>query len=91
MKTIIANSADLPWDFDIPNSNTFPLMIMSNVNMDENIIGYIYVFKKSEAMIKDERSYQYKCYQELVPIDVVTVTYKDYAKYYEQKNPDKSL
>jgi len=91
MRTIIDNSQGLPWDFDIPNSNTFPLMTMSNVNINENMIGYIYVFKKSDAMIKDDRSYQYKCYEELVPCDVVPITYKDFSDYYEVKTPSKSI
>ena len=34
-------------------------------------------------MIKDDGTYQYKCYKELVPIDVFEVCYKDYMKYYE--------
>ncbi len=91
MRTIIDNSRDLPWDFKIPNSDTFPLMTMSNVNIDDNMVGYIYVFKKSDAMIKDEESYQYKCYEELVPYDVVQIAYKDFSPYYELKNPSKSM
>lgn len=88
METIIANSQELPWDFDIPNSNTSPLMTMSNVNINENMVGYIYVFEKNDLMIKDEKSYQYKCYQELMPYDVVEITYKDFSQYYELKSID---
>jgi len=91
MGTIIANSQELPWDFDIPNSNTLPLMTMSNVNIDENMVGYIYVFEKNDSMIKDEKSYQYKCYEKLVPYDVIQVKYKDFSKYYECRNPKKSM
>jgi len=77
------NSEGLDWNFEIPNNNDFPLMKMSNVNIDEDIIGYIYVFENCSDMIKDSDSYQYKCYKELVPIDVIEVCYKDYMKYYE--------
>ena len=38
-------------------------MIMENVNIDENIIGYVYVFLRDDDMIKDNDSYQYKCYK----------------------------
>lgn len=91
MKTIIANSEKLDWSFEIPNSNTFPLMTMSNVNINENIIGYIYVFEKNDRMIKDEKSYQYKCYEELVPFDIVTIDYKDFSRYYKLRTTDKSM
>lgn len=84
--TIKVDSKDLPWNFEIPNSNSFPLMVMENVNIDENIVGYIYVFEKEDTMIKDEKSYQYKCYEELVPCDIIEVCYKDYAQYFEVKN-----
>lgn len=91
MGTILANSEGLSWDFNIPNSNTFPLMTMSNVNIDENMVGYSYVFKKGDTMFKDEKSYQYKCYDELIPYDVVTITYKDFSQYYELKKHSKSM
>lgn len=86
--TIKSNSKDLKFYFNIPNDNTFPLMYMENVNIDENMVGYVYVFKKDDSMVKDdeEGSYQYKCYRELTPIDVVEVCYKDYDKYYEVSN-----
>ena len=77
---------DLNWDFNIPNGDEFPLMKMSNVNIDEDIIGYIYVFENSDDMIRDNDSYQYKCYKDLVPIDVVEVCYKDYKRYYDVVN-----
>ena len=82
--TIKLNSSG--WSFDRPNGLEFPLMSMSGVNIDEDIIGYIYVFLKDDDMIKDSDSYQYKCYKELVPIDVIEVCYKDYMKYYEVIN-----
>ena len=84
--TIKQNSDGLKYNFIIPNDNEYPLMTMENVNIDENIVGYIYVFKKDDDMIKDENSYQYKCYKELKPIDVVEVKYKDFENYYSINN-----
>lgn len=89
--TIKSNSEGLDWHFEISNNDSFPVMVMENVNIDENIVGYIYVFKKDEDMIKDEHSYQYKCYKELIPIDVIEVCYKDYAQYYELQNRKKLI
>lgn len=81
--TIKKYSEGLNWDFNIPNEDDYPLMKMSNVNIEQDMIGYIYVFENCSDMIKDDGTYQYKCYKELVPIDVIEVCYKDYMKYYE--------
>ena len=81
--TIKASSEGMPWSFDIPNNDTYPLMSMSGVKVDESIVGYVYVFKRDDRMIKDEESYQYKCFSELVPVDVVEVRYSDFSSYYE--------
>ena len=80
--TIKENSKDLDWNFTIPNNNDIPVMIMENVNIDESIKGYIYVVEKDNDMIKDNNSLQYKCKKEIIPIDTIEVTYKDYKKYY---------
>lgn len=81
--TIKENSSSLNWNFIIPNSFDPILMEMENVNIDYDIVGYIYVFKYDDSMIKDENSYQYKCFKDyLVPYDVIEVKYKDYMKYY---------
>lgn len=84
--TIKENSMDLDWDFEVPTTNDYPLMLMENVNIDENIKGYIYVFEKNNNMFKDENTYQYKCYEELVPLDVIEIYYKDFQEYFECKN-----
>ena len=42
--TIKQNSFGLDWDFNINNTNSLPIMKMKNVKIDNNIIGYVYVF-----------------------------------------------
>ena len=84
--TIKKLSSELDWNFEISNNNTYPLMIMENVNVFDDIIGYIYVFKKDNSMIKDNNTYQYKCYHQLVPIDIIKVKYQEYKKYYKVIN-----
>lgn len=71
------------WNFSISNTNTYPLMQMSGVIIDRNLIGYIYVFEKDNDMIKDEDSYQYKCFKSIKPVDIVKVIYKDFEDYFE--------
>ena len=82
---------DKNWSFYIPNDNSYPLMIMENVVIDESIKGYIYVFEIDNSMIKDENSYQYKCYEEKTPIDIIEVYYKDYEEFYEVKNENRRI
>ena len=79
------------WNFEIPNDDSYPLMRMHNVSLDDELIGYIYVFNKDDSMVKDEKSYQYKCFKELKPIDVVTVRYGDFSSYYEVLDSEKVL
>lgn len=85
---IKSNSEGLEWDFEIPNTNDYPLMIMKNVNIEDHIKGYIYVFQKDSSMIKDEDTYQYKCYHNLKPIDIIEVEYKDFKQYFKVVNSE---
>ena len=85
--TIKKLSSELDWNFENSNNNnTYPLMIMENVNVFDDIIGYIYVFEKDNSMIKDNDNYQYKCYHQLVPIDIIKVRYQEYKNYYKVIN-----
>lgn len=81
--TIKELSEGKKWNFTIPNDDSYPLMSMSDVTTSDDIIGYIYVFLKDDDMVKDEESYQYKCFKKLKPVDVVIVRYGDYSSYYE--------
>ena len=87
--TIKESSEDLDWNFYIPNNDELPAMTMTNVNIDEDIVGYIYVFKISKDMIKDKNSLQYKCHKEIIPDDVIEIKYKDFMQYYEIRNNQK--
>ena len=81
-ETIKANS-EVGCGFEIPSGKEDYLMIMKNVNIDENIIGYVYVFDYDDKIKKDDKSLQYKSYEELVPIDIVPICYRDYKRYYQ--------
>ena len=70
----------------ITNNSEYPMMIIENALIDENISGYIYAFLKDDTMIKDGDSYIYRCREELMPYATFKVFYRDYAKYYEVKN-----
>ena len=84
--TIKEISEDLEWNFYIPSNDELPVMTMTNVNIDEDIIGYIYVFKIDKDMIKDNNLLQYKCHKEIIPDDVIEIKYKDFMQYYEVRN-----
>ncbi len=84
--TIKQNSMGLEYDFSIPNNNSEIVMYMKNVNIDENIIGYIYVIEMTPDYIKDENSLQYKSHKEIIPIDIIEVKYQDFADCYYVDN-----
>ena len=80
--TIKKMSDGLDWNFEITNNDDYPLMKMENVNVSDDITGYIYVFLNNEDMIKDSNDYQYKCFKEITPIDIIEVRFDDYKQYY---------
>lgn len=81
------NSKGLDWDFEISSDEQTPIMAMENVIIDENMIGYIYVFKDDGSFInRPLGSLQYKSFKNLVPIDVIKIYYQDFKKYYEIRN-----
>lgn len=77
------------WNFEIPNDNSFPLMTIDGIDPPDDLIGYIYVIKKDDEMVKDEKSYQYKCHKEIIPYDIIEVHYKDFKDYFENRNNKK--
>ncbi len=90
--TIKKNSEGLNWKFEITNNDEYPLMVMENVNVDTDIVGYIYVILNDGTIQKDEgKSLQYKSFHPLTPIDVVEVHYNDFKDYYENKDLKKKL
>ncbi len=77
-------SEGLDWNFEIGRdaSNGQIFVIMSNVNVDDELEGYIYVFDYDDSYTHEGRSIQYKCHKNVVPIDVVCIKFKDFKKYY---------
>lgn len=70
--------------FSMNNMGELPAMEFEVENLPENLCGYVYVFEKTDDMIKDNHEYttQYRCYHNLVPKKVITVEYKDYENYF---------
>ena len=77
-------SEGLDWNFEIGRdaSNGQIFVIMSNVNVDDELEGYIYVFDYDDSYTHEGRSIQYKCHKNVVPIDIVNIKFKDFKKYY---------
>ena len=57
-------------------------VIMDNVNVDDELEGYIYVFDYDYSYTHEGKSIQYKCHENVVPIDVVSIKFKDFKNYY---------
>ena len=77
-------SEGLDWNFEIGrDANTGEIfVIMDNVNVDDDLEGYIYVFDYDDSYTHEGRSIQYKCHKNIVPIDVVSIRFKDFKNYY---------
>ena len=77
-------SEGLEWNFEIGrDADSGELfVIMNNVNIDDELEGYIYVFDYNNSYTHDGRSIQYKCHENVTPIDVVKIKFKDFKEYY---------
>ena len=77
--------------FETYNRTTgYPYAVLNNRDIDMDAIGYVYVFEKSDDIIKDPMNYQYRCYHPLKPIDIVQVQMKDYIDLFEIRNSNKN-
>lgn len=81
-------SNGLNWNFDIgyDSDNNEVNIKFENVKIDDDIEGFIYVFPYSDNYEHHGRSIQYKCYENIKPVDVVKVRFEDFKKYYKIKN-----
>ncbi len=68
-----------------------PYVFFENDNLDEEEIGYIYVFEKnSDKFIHNGgRSLQYRCHEKITPIEIITVKFRDYKDLYNIENRKK--
>lgn len=73
------------WNFEIgyDADNDEVDIKFENVKIDDDIEGYIYVVPFNENYEHYGRSIQYKCHEDIKPIDVVKVRYGDFKKYYK--------
>lgn len=65
-----------------------PYVYFENDNLDDDEIGYIYVFeRKNDKFIHNGgRSLQYRCHEKIAPIDMITIRFKDYKNLYNIEN-----
>ena len=78
-------SDDLDWNFEIGYDADIDEVNIKfeNVNIDDNIEGFIYVFPFSENYEHHGRSIQYKCHENIKPVDIIKVKLADFKKYYQ--------
>ena len=77
-------SDGLKWDFDFgydADRNELKL-VFKNVRIDDELVGYIYVFPFDESYEHHGRSIQYKSHGDLVPKDCIKIKFSDFKKYY---------
>ena len=76
------------YSFYMNNNGELPAMIFEVENLPDDLCGYIYIFEKSEDMIKDNHQFttQYRCYHDLTQQKVVKVNYRDFEEYFSREN-----
>ena len=81
------------YSFSMNNNGELPAMIFEVDNLPDDLYGYIYIFDKSDDMIKDNHHFttQYRCYHNLIPQKVIKVNYKDFEEYFSRENYQKKL
>lgn len=77
-------SNDLHWNFEIGgNAQTGEInIIMENVNIDDDLEGYIYVFPFDETYEHNQNTIQYKCHKNIKPIDKIKIKFSEFEDYY---------
>ena len=75
------------YSFSMNNKGELPAMVFEVDNLPDDLCGYVYIFDKSDDIIKDNHEFttQYRCYHDLVPQKVVKVYYKDFEKYFKRE------
>ena len=82
--SIKAMSSNLNWNFEIgrnPVTNEV-FVTMDNVNVDDSLEGFVYVFPFDKTYYHEGRSIQYKCYKNIEPIDIIKVRFVDFKRFY---------
>ena len=76
------------YSFSMNNNGALPAMIFEVDNLPDDLYGYIYIFDKSDDMIKDNHHFttQYRCYHNLIPQKVIKVNYKDFEEFFSREN-----
>ena len=77
-------SKDLEYNFEISwNADSGQLIIkMDNVNIDDEMEGYIYIVPFTSKYQHNGRTIQYKSYDSIWPIDIVKVKFGDFKQFY---------
>ena len=81
-------SEGLDWNFEIgynPDKNEVEILF-ENVNVNDDIEGYIYVVPFNEKYEHYGRSIQYKCHNDIIPLDVIKIRFEDFKEYYTINN-----
>ena len=90
MDSIKKLSEGLNYSFDIGAgtfNNEFKVFAnIDNVNISDDIIGYIYVLPYNKDEMKLAGKIQYKCFNELKPLKVIPVKFSDFKEYYNITN-----
>lgn len=77
-------NSDKEWDFKITSIESNIIMEMDNIEISENITGFIYVIKAKN--VQHEGTHQYRIYEETDFIDKIKIEYNDFKQYFVINN-----
>ena len=79
------------YNFEIGKNPSGDIFIkMDNVIVDDDMEGYVYVFDYLPKYDHVQGSIQYKCHEDIKPIDVVKIKFSDFRGYYTINEGEKS-
>ena len=70
--------------FETDRREGIPYVSFENDSLDDEEIGYIYVFKKdsNNFIHNGGSSLQYRCHEKIMPIEIIPIQFKDYKDFY---------
>ena len=78
--------------FETDRIESLPYVYFENDYLDDDEIGYIYVFKNdsNKFIHNGGSSLQYRCHEKIVPIEIIPIKFKDYKNLYNIENRKKT-
>jgi hypothetical protein len=83
--------SNYPVEYATNRVNGLPYVELLNANLDDDLEGYLYVFKNNASFIHNGGpSLQYRSHNKIKPYDIIKIKFKDFKQFYNIKNIEQS-